>query len=66
MQTLPTDPSQARHNLVDVEQELGVLDKQYKQLQQTAQRWPRFWLRFGCAVLALQVRQQPVCPEAAC
>jgi hypothetical protein len=56
LQTLPTDPAQARRNLVAIEQELTQMDKEHKQLRSTAKRWPRFWLWAGFAALSFQVR----------
>jgi hypothetical protein len=55
LQTLPTDPAQARRNLVAIEQELTQMDKEHKQLRSTARRWPRFWLWAGFAALSFQV-----------
>lgn len=57
-QTLPTDPAQARRNLVAIEQELSQMDLEHKQLRSTAKRWPRFWLWTGFAALSFQVRRR--------
>ncbi|KAF6254677.1 hypothetical protein COO60DRAFT_291374 [Scenedesmus sp. NREL 46B-D3] len=53
--TLPTDPAQARRNLVAIEQELSQMDLEHKQLRSTAKRWPRFWLWTGFAALSFQL-----------
>jgi hypothetical protein len=37
--------------VAEVEAELASMDAQYKSIQVSAKRWPRFWTTTGCVVL---------------
>lgn len=54
---LPANVKEAKQDLAQVEKELAVMDKQHRQIQARAQRWPRRWLYAGCAALATHVRE---------